>query len=167
MIFIINKINLSCLYLQSKIQTKFMFSKACEYGIRSLIFITMKSKKDECVTISAISEEIDSPKPFTAKILQQLVKASIIVSVQGPRGGFKITSEKIEETTLADIVSIIDGAKIYRDCALGLKECNEEKPCPLHSQFVNVRGNLKQMLETTTLDMLALRLQSGDAFLKN
>lgn len=46
-----------------------MFSKACEYGIRSLIFIIMKSAKGERVTITTITEQIDGPAAFTAKIM--------------------------------------------------------------------------------------------------
>ena len=143
-----------------------MFSKACEYGIRALIFIALKSKEDECVNIAAISKEIDSPNAFTAKILQKLVKADIIVSVQGPKGGFKITDTKAAETTLAKIVNVIDGPKIYSGCALGLSQCNETKPCPLHTQFAAVRGNLKVMLESSTIETLALKLESGLGRLK-
>jgi Rrf2 family transcriptional regulator, iron-sulfur cluster assembly transcription factor len=143
-----------------------MFSKACEYGIRSLILIALESKKGRCVNIAAISKEIDSPSAFTAKILQKLVKADIIVSVQGFKGGFKITETKAAETTLAKIVSVIDGPKIYRGCALGLRQCNEIKPCPLHTQFAAVRGSLKVMLESSTIESLALKLESGLGHLK-
>lgn len=143
-----------------------MFSKACEYGIRSLIFIAMKSREGERVNISAISKEIDSPVAFTAKILQKLVKAAIVISVKGPYGGFEITPSKITQTTLATVVEIIDGSNVYKGCALGLSECNEEKPCPLHSEYARVRGNLKRMLENTTLETLAVGLESGTMHLK-
>lgn len=144
-----------------------MFSKACEYAIRSLIFIAMKSKEGKRVNISAISKQIDGPLAFTAKILQKLVKAEIVMSLKGPNGGFEITPTKTAETTLATIVEIIDGSSIYRDCVLGLSECSEEKPCPLHSEFTRVRSDLKRMLENTTLDVLASGLESGTMHLKN
>ncbi|WP_179344403.1 RrF2 family transcriptional regulator [Winogradskyella ursingii] len=144
-----------------------MFSKACEYGIRSLIFIAMKSNEGKRVNISAISKQIDGPEAFTAKVLQQLVKGNIINSIKGPYGGFEISQKSIAETTLADVVAIIDGTKIYSGCGLGLNECNEEKPCPLHFQFAEVRDGLKEMLENTTLKTLAFDLEAGTSFLKH
>jgi len=143
-----------------------MFSKACEYGIRALIFIAMKSNGGERVNISDIATEIDSPSAFTAKILQTLVKGDIVQSVKGPHGGFQISQKNISEIKLADIVKIIDGDTIYNGCGLGLKECNELKPCPLHEKFKRIREDLKTMLETTSLKDLASQLENGIAFLK-
>ena len=67
-----------------------MFSKTCEYGLRAVIFIAQESKIDNKLSITAISDAIDSPKPFTAKILQQLTKNKIVQSIKGPHGGFFI-----------------------------------------------------------------------------
>ena len=46
-----------------------MFSKTCEYAIRASIFIATQSFHDKRVTVKDISEKIDSPQSFTAKIL--------------------------------------------------------------------------------------------------
>jgi DNA-binding IscR family transcriptional regulator len=64
------------------------------------------------------------------------------------------------------IVQAIDGDKTFKGCALGLEECNEEHPCPIHDKFKAVRDDLKYMLESTSLEELALDLKSGSAFLK-
>ncbi len=143
-----------------------MFSKACEYGIRSLIFITAKSNNGERVNLTDISKEIDSPPAFTAKVLQKLVKGSIIKSVKGPKGGFCISESTIETATLADVVILIDGDEIFTGCGLGLKVCNALKPCPLHYKFKSIRDDLKQMLQKTKLKDLAEQLENGNALLK-
>ncbi|MEQ9438677.1 MAG: Rrf2 family transcriptional regulator [Cyclobacteriaceae bacterium] len=67
-----------------------MFSKACEYGIRSTIYVARQSLEDKRASQKDISREIDSPVAFTAKILQQLVRNNILSSVMGPTGGFHI-----------------------------------------------------------------------------
>jgi Rrf2 family protein len=143
-----------------------MFSKACEYGIRALIFIAMKSNGGERVNTSDIVKEIDSPTAFMAKILQKLVKVDIVQSVKGPHGGFQMSQKNISEIKLADIVKVIDGDAIYNGCGLGLNECNELKPCPLHGKYKRIREDLKTMLETTYLKDLASQLEDGIAFLK-
>ncbi len=143
-----------------------MFSKSCEYGIRSLIFIAMKSKQGARVNIKDIALAIDSPRAFTAKILQQLVKANIVASVRGPNGGFYMDSNFINRLTLTEIVAAIDGDSIYNGCGLGLTECNDLTPCPLHQKFNKVREHLREMLDATTLEDLASQLEQGTAFLK-
>lgn len=143
-----------------------MFSKACEYGIRASIFIAKNSYEGRRVSPKEISEEINSPKAFTAKILQALVKHDIINSVKGAYGGFEIDKDAIITIKLSHIVKAIDGDKIYNNCGLGLEKCDDSHPCPVHDKFKEIRDGLKHMLESTNLEELALDIKTGIAFLK-
>lgn len=143
-----------------------MFSKACEYGIKATIFIAINSSENRRVSPKEISEEIDSPQAFTAKILQALVRNNIVKSVRGAYGGFEIEKDKIATTKLSQIVFAIDGDNIYKGCGLGLHTCDENHPCPVHDKFKVIRDELKHMLENTSLEQLALDIKSGVAFLK-
>lgn len=142
-----------------------MFSKACEYGIRATVFIARESKNQNRSGLKTIAKAINSPEAFTAKILQNLVQKEIIKSIKGPQGGFFMDPES-NNTVLAEIVKAIDGDSIMHGCALGLEKCSEDHPCPLHTDFAKIRGNLNIMLETTTVLELTKRLDSGESFLK-
>lgn len=143
-----------------------MFSKACEYGIKASIFIAIKSYENKRVSPKEIAKEIDSPQAFTAKILQALVKHNVVNSIKGAYGGFEINKNEIKTIKLAQIVNAIDGDKIYNGCGLGLHTCDENHPCPVHDKFKVVREELKDMLENTNLEELALNIKSGISFLK-
>ncbi|MCB9262831.1 MAG: Rrf2 family transcriptional regulator [Flavobacteriales bacterium] len=143
-----------------------MFSKACEYGIKAIIYICHQSHHDQRVSLKQIATAIDSPVAFTAKILQSLSNHQIIVSVKGHNGGYEIPIKRHTDITLHQIVEAIDGDKIYNGCGLGLEQCNEQKPCPMHFKFKAVRDDLRQMLQTTTVAELTNGLQEGLAFLK-
>lgn len=143
-----------------------MFSKACEYGIKASIFIAINSSEGKRVSPKEISKEIDSPQAFTAKILQALVRNDIVKSIRGAYGGFEIEKPKISTIKLSQIVNAIDGDKIYSGCGLGLHTCDEKHPCPVHDKFKIVRTELKDMLENTNLEQLALDIKSGVSFLK-
>lgn len=143
-----------------------MFSKACEYGIKATIFIATMSKHEKRVSLNDIAREIDSPVSFTAKILQTLVKSSIIDSIKGPSGGFEIKKAKAGKIKLSMVVSAIDGDSIYISCGLGFQSCNENKPCPLHYKFIKIREDLRKMLEETSLLDLSDDINSGLTFLK-
>lgn len=143
-----------------------MFSKACEYGIKAAIYIASNSNEGKRVSLKGISKHIDSPEAFTAKILQTLARENIITSVRGINGGFEIENHLTKKIVLADIVKAIDGDSIYMGCGLGLNECSELHPCPVHDKFKNIRNDLQFMLENTTLEELALNIESGASFLK-
>ncbi|HQZ24339.1 MAG TPA: Rrf2 family transcriptional regulator [Flavobacterium sp.] len=143
-----------------------MFSKACEYGIRASIFIAEQSLLDKKVSLKDIAKAIDSPEAYTSKILQQLSRNFIINSDKGPTGGFSMSQQELEEVKLSTVVTAIDGDAIYKGCGLGLKNCNEKMPCPVHNQFKVVREELREMLETTLVKSLTMDLKEGLTFLK-
>jgi Rrf2 family protein len=143
-----------------------MFSKACEYGIRAATYIALQSLEGRRVSLKEIAEEIDSPVAFTAKILQQLSKNQIVDSLKGAAGGFEIQRSGIDRIKLSAIVYAIDGDTIYTGCGLGLKKCNANKPCPVHDKFVQIRDDLRYMLENTSLYEMTVGLEVGLTYLK-
>lgn len=143
-----------------------MFSKSCEYGLRASIFIAQQSILKQKVGLNEIAKEIDSPAPFTAKVLQILTKNKIVKAIKGPYGGFLIEDEQLNQLLLSDIVNAIDGDNIYTGCGLGLKKCDANSPCPLHNQFIDIRTELKKMLESTTLKNLAENMNAELVWLK-
>lgn len=142
-----------------------MFSKTCEYAIRALIFIARKTKDGSRIGIKDIAKGIDSPEYFIAKILQDLSRKGFVQSAKGPTGGFYL-DEKTSAHTLADIVREIDGDRIFSGCALGLTECSETHPCPVHNEFRHIRKDLKSMLENSKLGAFADELEANLTFLK-
>lgn len=142
-----------------------MFSKACEYAIRAMIYIAQQSRSGERTGIKQISKSIDSPEPFMAKILQGLSRKGLVMSAKGPNGGFYIQG-KIANVSVADIVKAIDGDQLFTGCGLGLKACDSKRPCPIHDEFKVMRTKLKSVLESTTIDRLSRGLDKGLAYLK-
>lgn len=143
-----------------------MFSKTCEYGIRSAIFVALQSIDNQRTGLKDIAKEIDSPEAFTAKIMQILTKNKLIYSVKGVGGGFEIPKNRIAQIKLSEIVNALEGDRVFRGCGLGLSDCSEEHPCPMHDKFKSVRNDLAYMLENTNLEELALGLKTGDTFLR-
>jgi Rrf2 family protein len=143
-----------------------MFSKTCEYGIKAALFIAANSLEGKRISLKSIVAEINTPEAFTAKILQQLTKAKIITSNRGSNGGFSIPINELDSIKISQIVTVLDGEEIYTSCGLGMKNCNDEQPCPLHRKFKNIRTELKEMLENTNLLELMADFKNGNSFLK-
>lgn len=143
-----------------------MFSKACEYGIRASIYIAKHSILNEKVSLKEVAKHTDTPPAFIGKILQKLTRTEVLSSVKGPNGGFFVPKEKIDEVSLYDIVLAIDGDGIFENCSLGLRRCDDQKPCPIHFQFVKFRDEMKEHLKTTSMRFLADQVSDGVTFLK-
>lgn len=143
-----------------------MFSKACEYGIRATLYIAAQSLQSKRVVLPEIAKAIDSPEPFTAKILQQLAKSKLVQSNKGPNGGFSISENDMDRIKLKDLVLAIDGETLFTECGLGLKSCDENAPCPIHHTFKPIRAQIIAMLETTSLKSLSKQLETGNTVLK-
>ena len=142
-----------------------MFSKTCEYGIRAMIFIAQQSKDEARVGIREIARGIDSPEHFIAKILQQLGRKGIVQSVKGPNGGFYL-DQKGRECSLAHIVRALDGEQLFAGCGLGLTQCSELHPCPIHDEFKRIRQEISGMLEDARIGEFTEKLDERQLFLK-
>lgn len=137
-----------------------IFSKTCEYAIRAVFFIAHKTASGSRVGIKDIAIGIDSPEPFLAKILQDLSRKGLISSFKGPHGGFYMDAHALSRP-LSEIVEAIDGNSLFNGCALGLKQCSEINPCPLHNEFKDIRNRIHRMLSTTTIGNFNEELMNG------
>lgn len=142
-----------------------MFSKTCEYAIRAVIFIAQQTREGGRVSIKDVARGIDSPEHFIAKILQELSRKGLVQSAKGPTGGFYLDHTSLQQS-LADFVRAIDGDRVFSGCGLGLKQCSESHPCPIHHQFKSIRNQLMVMLESTQIGGFTRELEAKMAFLK-
>jgi len=138
-----------------------MFSQAAKYAAKAVIYIWTQSLEDRKVGAKEIGSKIDSPEAFTAKILQTLVRAKLIGSIKGPNGGFFV-DESHAKFTLKDIIKVIEGDNLFAGCSLGLPNCSEKNPCPLHFEVVKVRKELDTMLTSKSIKLLAVEVIKGE-----
>ena len=113
-----------------------------------MIYMAGNEIEEKKVGLRQIAKATGTPEPFAAKVLQQLVKSKLLDSYKGPSGGFKLVKNNI---ALFDIVEAIDGRDIMERCILGLVDCSNESPCPVHSRYVLIRKQLRDTLLSTNI----------------
>lgn len=144
-----------------------MFSKTAEYALRATIFIAQKGTADNKLGIEEIAKAIDSPKSFTAKILQLLTKDNKVVSsVRGPNGGFYITKES-QKLPVRAILEAVNEDEVLKKCVLGLKLCSEIEPCPMHAEYKIIKKQLNQLFGKKTIKHLADEMSKENIYIKN
>lgn len=133
-----------------------LYSRPCEYALRALTYLSSQNEKG-LSRVHEIAESEDLPAPFLAKLLQQLARTGILTSVKGPKGGFGL-ARRPEEISLIEIVSAVDGTESLNRCAVGLAECSDNSPCPLHDSWKPLRTQITTYLSEQTLADLASAL---------
>lgn len=141
-------------------------SKTCEYAIRAMIFIAQKSRTGEKISAKNIAAGIDAPVYFTGKILQDLGNKGIVQSSKGPTGGFWL-DEKSWHGSLADVILATDGADFFTKCGLGLKQCSQSHPCPIHDSYKKIRTDMHRVLSNARFETFVKKLDTNQTFLKS
>ncbi len=131
-----------------------MFKKETEYALRGLVYINIQNQEGRSPGIVEISTEIETPQHYMAKILQRLVRLGFIESSKGKNGGYSFNPEK-PDLTLKEIILSIEGDSLFTGCGFGLKQCDEQNPCPLHNSYSPIRKALNKLVNEETIQSLA------------
>ena len=145
-----------------------MLSNACKYAIRAVLYLALKTDETTKIGVKKIAEELETPQPFLAKLLQQLNKGNLVSSTKGPNGGFYL-SKQDNGNTVWDIIKNIDGTSRFDNCYLGLSKCSDENPCPVHFLVSPFKEKLLENFRDKTISQYAFEIkQSGKVLsLKN
>lgn len=82
-------------------------SRSTGYALVAVGYIA-QNYKDGAVLAARISKEYNIPLEYLLKILQQLVRANVLRSKRGPRGGFFLARPS-DSVTLLEIIEAVDG----------------------------------------------------------
>lgn len=130
-----------------------LFTTVCEYALRALTHLALYGG-EKPVQVKDIAEAEDIPRHFLAKILNQLTYKGLVKATRGPGGGFRL-SQPADQIFVKDVVEAVDGFEaIQRRCVLGLDDCNDEQPCPMHDAWAGFRNRFLGTVGGYTLEQL-------------
>jgi Rrf2 family protein len=82
-------------------------SRSTGYALLAVGYIA-KNQGDGVVLSQDISKRYDIPLEYLLKILQQLVRANVLRSKRGPRGGFSL-AKATNKITMLEVIEAVDG----------------------------------------------------------
>ena len=134
-----------------------LFTKSTAYALQALIEL---SKFEKPVDVNKIAELTDLPKPFLAKLLQNLSKHGFIKSYKGIHGGFVI-AKKPEEIKIVDVFKVLeDKDSLVFYCSSDKNDCSRDRSdiCSLWPFFAKIENEISKILEKYTLaDVIRMR----------
>jgi Rrf2 family protein len=135
-------------------------SRKCVYGLRAVIYVA-RNDIDKYVSIREISENLNISFHFLTKILQILTQDKLMVSYRGPSGGINLAKSS-KDITILDVIHSLDGETIFQECILGLPNCGDANPCPLHDNWFHYCNSLKETFSRTTIHDLIVRIKESN-----
>ena len=136
-----------------------LFTKSTAYTLQALIEL---SKFKKPVDVNTLSKLTDIPKPFLAKLLQNLSKEEIIKSFKGINGGFMLI-KKPEEIKIIDIFRAMeDKDSLVFYCSSDNSNCvrNRSSICNTMPFFCMLENELSAIMGKYTLAD-AIRMKTG------
>jgi Rrf2 family protein len=138
-----------------------IYSATTEYAIRALAHMATLETGDR-ILARDLAAATGIPRQFLGKILHRLARLGLLESAKGRGGGFRFQADP-KSLKVADVVSAVEGGDLTKVCVLGLDECNDRQPCPMHDQWVNFRTALMDRVYSMTVADLGRNLKAKRA----
>jgi Rrf2 family transcriptional regulator, iron-sulfur cluster assembly transcription factor len=123
-------------------------SSTSKYAIRAVIYVAGRPRSDP-VRGDDIAKSLRSPRNYLSKTLHALVRAGILRSVRGPKGGFQLTARP-DQVSLSRIIAPFEPPD-ERRCLFGRPECGGAHPCSVHDRWTGVAGLVEDFFANTTV----------------
>jgi len=124
-----------------------LFSLTIEYAMRAMV--ALASGDERPVTTRQIAETMKVPQSYLSKVLQSLVRAGLVHSTRGLKGGF-VLARRPEDINMMEILNSVSPHKRIETCPLDL-EGHSSDLCPLHRRLDQAMAMVQEAFEGTTL----------------
>jgi Rrf2 family protein len=124
------------------------FTKRADYGLMAIHYIAINDGFG-AVSAKRIAEEFAIPPELMAKILQRLAKQGLVVSTNGPKGGYAL-ARRPTEVTVGQVIRALEGPINIVSC-LEDSECPQMEKCNLRRPVHKIQAAISQVLDTMSL----------------
>ncbi len=131
-------------------------SEAASLAVHTAAFLGRR--ETALTTTREIAQALRASEAHLAKVLQRLVRAGLVTSERGPRGGFKL-ARPADTMTLLEVYEAIEGTLAPSDCLLESFSCRGK--CIMGDLIRSVNSLVSARLAETTVAASASSLATG------
>ena len=132
-------------------------STRVRYGTRALLDLAIHYN-NEPVQLKDIAHRQDISLNYLEQIIAPLIRAGIVRSIRGARGGVQLAKQK-QEVKLSDVVRILEGSISPAECVENPKSCSRSSYCATFDIWSEMKQAMDNILESTTLQDLVEQQQ--------
>lgn len=136
------------------------FSRQADYAVRIVIELS-HVPQGTLMHSSVIAARRDIPVKYLPTVVRNLVRAGIIETFRGSKGGVAL-AEPPQSITLRDVIEAVDGPLLLNRCQLRPGDCrdNDEESCALHDFWEHMAWDILGVLDNKNFsDLMASELE--------
>ena len=124
-------------------------SKKADYALMAMKHLAARQDLASC-SAREIAEAYEIPLELLAKVLQRLVRSHLLISVQGTRGGYRL-SRGPSTIPVAEVIQAVDGPLTVTACADDDHNCEQFEKCSIRDPLWKIRGRILDALTTVSV----------------
>lgn len=129
-------------------------SKKSDYALIAMKHLAMRPDGGASSSSREISESYDIPLELLAKVLQRLVRARLLLSEQGTRGGYRL-GRNAASISVADVIQAVDGPVSVTACSPDDHNCDQYSKCSIRDPLWKIKSLLLEALTNVTVAEMA------------
>ena len=124
-------------------------SKKADYALMAMKHL---ATRPDAASSSAreIAEQYDIPIELMAKVLQRLARRGLVTSLQGTRGGYRL-SRPVSQISVADIIEAIEGPLRVTACSTEEENCGQYAKCSVRDPLWKIKDRIVSALSDCSL----------------
>ncbi len=124
------------------------------YAIVAMIDIALYTS-NKPISLSEISKRQNISLSYLEQLFSKLKTKSLVKSVKGPGGGYKLDRNP-SKITLFEIITAVDENMDQTQCG-GAMNCNNDKPCLTHYVWTDLTKQINDYMKGVSLGDVILR----------
>ena len=134
-------------------------SKRTEYALIALAYLV--ERPDNCCPAREIAAAYNLPQALLMNLLKEMHGAGLLRSTRGTKGGYRI-AVNLDETSLYDLIQVIDGPVELvecvneKTCCNSLEHCRISTMCPIQQPLRALHEKLIRFLKDVKISDLVV-----------
>lgn len=130
-------------------------SKLTDYGTMVLAQLAATEAR---ATAGQLAAATHLAQPTVSKLLKNLVRSGLVVSVRGVQGGYSLARPP-DEISAAAILDALEGPVAITECSATFGFCDLESHCRVGSAWQQINLSIRRALEDISLADLQARIE--------
>ncbi len=129
-------------------------TRSADYAVRAMLDIAAQTEQEDGrARTHMVAQRQDIPPALLAKLVPLLVRAGLLDSQRGARGGLYL-ARSASDISMLEIVEAIEGPIAINRCTATPVQCDRIDHCSVHPVWQQAQDYLVELLRTTSLEDL-------------
>lgn len=129
-----------------------LLHKDADYAVRTLIFLALRTK-ESYISAAKLARELGLPTTFTRRICTVLIKADILETREGIKGGVRLLA-KPDSISLYDLMTLFRDSIDMAECTFQKKLCPNQDHCVLRKRLLGIHERMIDEFKDVTIQTL-------------